>query len=452
MRRTQRQPLLWVCIAVLFVLALLAAARTVPLTLENTGSYDLHAYWYFGHFVRQGQNPYQAFVERPLLALPIHYLDGRTVTAEPVMQPNLGVHVPNTAPMMLLLSGLSWFSWPVAKAIWLVCNVVFTAAVPWLILALLPASLRLPRTGQWLVAGLFYLLKAPRLVTVVGQTSLCVLFLMLAAVLVRKRSWLLSGLLLGVAVSKYSLALPAALWLLIDRRYLVLGTALAVQVAGLLLISSLGTYSPLETVAVYIKLMVEHVGEEGIHIAYFTAQYRMLGNLLVAGGSLILLWRLCRWWWRARPVEDADVLPVMTVLSLWTLLVAYHRSYDVILVGLFLVLGSAMVWHARLPVRQVRAVVAFMAVAMVVLCLPMGTLRGIVPSRVCDEWLLPVERASTTLTLLAMLGVSTWFLEAGSYREAGDSMKPVDTGETRHGLLSASAFGRTPREADNVSS
>ena len=447
MLRAQRQPLLWVLIAVLFARALLASARTVPLTLENTGSYDLHSYWYFGHFLRQGENPYQAFVEQPLLTLPIHYLDGRTVTAEPVMQPNLAVHPANTAPMMLLLSGLSWFSWPVAKAIWLVCNVVFAAAIPWMILALLPPSLRLPRTGQWLVAGLFYLLKAPRLLTVVGQTSLFVLFLMLAAILVRKRSWLLSGVLLGVAVSKYSLALPAALWLLIDRRYLVLVTALAVQVAGLFLISSLGSYTPFETVAVYVKLMLVHVGAEGIHIAYmFAPQYHMLANLLVAGGSLILLWQLCRWWWRTRPVEDADALPFLTVVSLWTLLAAYHRSYDVVLVGFFLVLGTAMVWHARLPVRQARALVAFMAVAMVVL----GTVRGIVPSGLYDQWLTPVEQGSTTLTLLAMLGVSMWFLEAGSYREAEIPWSPSMPGKRDAGL-SASAFGSTAREAGDVS-
>src|SRR5262249_4454723 len=220
-----------------------------------------------------------------------------------------------------------------------------------------------------------------------------------------------------------------------DRRYLVLATALAVQVAGLFLISSLGSYTPFETVAVYVKLMLVHVGAEGIHIAYmFAPQYDMLANLLVAGGSLILLWQLCRWW-RPRPVEDADALPFMTVVSLWTLLAAYHRSYDVILVGLFLVLGTAMVWHARLPVRQARAVVAFMAVAMVVL----GTVRGIVPRGLYDQWLTPVEQTSTTLTLLAMLGVSMWFLKAGSYREAEVAMKPVDARETRRGLLSASA-------------
>jgi hypothetical protein len=417
MSRIDRQRLLWLCVAVLSIVAILSVARMVRRTYDLKGAYDLHPYWYFGHFVRQGKDPYQAYIEKTPLSLPIHYLDGKTIQAEPVAQRALGLTPANTAPMLLLLSGLSWFSWDIAKAIWLACNVAFMLAIPWMALALLPSSIRLARSEQWLVAMIFYALKAPRVIAWSGQTSLFVTFLMLGALLLRQRSWLLSGLLLGVALSKYSLALPAALFLLIDRRFLVLATALAVQLFGLLIGSTLGGYTPFEIAQVYAHIYAFHTDKEGIHFGGLFRDNQLLANLVSALCTLMVAWVVGRWWLRRRTVDEGAVLSLLTVLSLWTLLAAYHRNYDTLFAIFFVVAAIAMLYQARLPNGQAQVLVAFLVLSVGIMSLPGDVLVAFLPAHLGEVWLLWVDRM-LTLTMTAMLGVSLWMLERGRQRSS----------------------------------
>src|SRR5215470_16620998 len=121
--------------AAALVVLLIIAARSIFLAIEHGlfapwGGGDFHAYWYYGHFVRRGVSPYHAFFTDPTaIAGPVRYLDGVTVQH---LTPQLSMMPANTAPMLLLLSVFSWLSWPLAKALWLGCNLLVAAAVPWL--------------------------------------------------------------------------------------------------------------------------------------------------------------------------------------------------------------------------------------------------------------------------------------------------------------------------------
>jgi hypothetical protein len=59
-----RRYLLPFLLGTVFLLSVLSVGRIfVKQTLANAG-YDLHPYWYYGHFVLAGHNPYQAYMER----------------------------------------------------------------------------------------------------------------------------------------------------------------------------------------------------------------------------------------------------------------------------------------------------------------------------------------------------------------------------------------------------
>ena len=83
-------------LVVLTLLAAYALARNIQKTYEPRGGIDLHPYWYYGHFVRAGINPYTAFAEGATLPEAVHYIDGSVVEADAVRQPAKlrGFHVP----------------------------------------------------------------------------------------------------------------------------------------------------------------------------------------------------------------------------------------------------------------------------------------------------------------------------------------------------------------------
>ena len=52
---------------------------------------DFHAYWYAGHFLIQGRDPYQAYINGEQPSLPVRYWDGVTTRQYPVAQPELAM-------------------------------------------------------------------------------------------------------------------------------------------------------------------------------------------------------------------------------------------------------------------------------------------------------------------------------------------------------------------------
>lgn len=391
----------------LVFISLFALTRTVMKTASPDGGWDLHPYWYYGHFVHAGINPYMAYAQGLTLPGPVHYLDGSVVAPDAVDQPHLG-HVPaNTAPILLLLSILSFFPWLQAKNIWLVCNVALIVAIPWLALWLLPASLRLARPLAWLVAFSFYAMKGPRESAASGQTSLLVFFLMIVTLLLRQSHWLWAGVALGVALGKYSLSLPVFLFLLLEKRFRLIAVAIGVQLLGLAAVSTLGGGSVWETIQVNLSMVAHHAVERGVHIGYPLREYPLIAQALVAVVTVATLWAI--WRTHQRGWLAADLLPVNSALILWTLLVAYHRNYDALMVILFLILclSAATTW--QLPQRQAQRLGLFWLVALGILCLPGEILRPFVTDAQAELFLLWVDRAMT-VAMVAMLAVNLWLL------------------------------------------
>jgi hypothetical protein len=79
-------PIRWT--KILCILAGLYAIAVISYIFIETGkplgSRDFHQFWYAGHFIIQGSDPYEAFFAKKPPKLPIEYLDGVTITQYPV--------------------------------------------------------------------------------------------------------------------------------------------------------------------------------------------------------------------------------------------------------------------------------------------------------------------------------------------------------------------------------
>jgi hypothetical protein len=327
-------------------------------------------------------------------------------------------HLPsNTAPMMFLFSGLAFFSWPVAKLLWLATNLALMLAAPWLVMRLIPAG-SLGRAEQALVALSFYGFQATKLVLGTGQTTLLVLVVLTGALLLaRRQSWLLAGVLLGLGLSKYSLALPFFLLLAYKRQWRVLAVGVGVQVAGWLGLAVLAGNSALDVLHSYVQIALAHAGTPGIHLAM----------LLGAGGNTLLvsaivlstvvlgfLWRMTHRLRRADGAEiDRSDLLLLAVMVLWSLLVAYHRLYDATVAIFFVAVFAEAVVHPaawRLSDRTRVLALVGLAIFVGVMIMPRFTLADFLPRGLVPTWL-DLADALYTVVLVGALALSMWLGE-----------------------------------------
>ena len=338
--RPGRAYLLVLALFAIFALLNVGDALRTQLTHPDAG-YDFHSYWYYGHYIRQGRDLYYPLLHNPeMLMLPVRYLDGPVVESYPVHQAslNLGMAPVYTAPMLFFFTLFSWFSWRFAEAMWYACNLALCLGSLVLLLRLLPREQRLRSEHGWLVVLISLSFFSTRLTLEAGQVGFFVMLLMVASFALMDRAWPVAGLLLGLALSKYSLALPGLVLLVLMRKYRVAATALLVQAIGFVAVSSLaGGSMPVSAEAMWVMFLA-HGDQEGINLSARLLAGSPLAVPALVGLAALVLGLLAIWLWRSGWFSarhrsfSLEALFVFNVLSLLTLLVAYHRIYDVVII------------------------------------------------------------------------------------------------------------------------
>jgi hypothetical protein len=375
------------------LIALLSLLSGTCRALSPDGNIDFHAYWYAGEHLRQGRNPYLAYLNSVYVEPPLTNIDSDELRWT-VSYAGNSFTPANTAPLLLLIAPLAYVTWQNAQIIWLLINLLCAIAIPLLAIAvyeqfdqpladstylvrvkprmLLPEddyNLAFPQRQELIVAIaiLFWATAATRLTLAVGQTSLVVMVLLLGSILgvenagvgsltkgqpcrLAKTVW--PAMLLGVALSKYSLALPVFLYYIIRRQWKVAFGSILIQLIGLLLLCGLTRSSPVDTVVAYIAIMRIHVGQSGIQLAALlpdNTTWRIVAAVVV---TLPVVWAILR--------RKQTHLSLLSLLSVWTLLVAYHRAYDAVIIifpCLFL-LKQSMRQHSQAEGKLLPAVFA----------------------------------------------------------------------------------------------
>ncbi len=452
-------------LAILAALAVATLVYTVSKTLEPGGAIDFHSYWYSGHFIRQGTDPYRAYLEGLTPDVPVVYLDGKRTDIGPIAQPELANVPANTAPLVLILSGLAFLSWPAAKLVWMLCNLALMFAIPGLVLRLQPGGNNLPRTHRLIIYLAFLGMFGTRNTAGNGQTSLLVFAWMLLALLSGRKSWLSGGIWLGLALSKYSLALPVFVYFLLKREYRLLITALVVQLLGAVLVGMIGQGSPIAVIGEYVEILKVHTGLPGIHLASLFPDSALAGLLASAVMTLAVAVGLFSQLRRQKAgdsalsekvaalpqddiqgivrtkndaedaalvqedIQSTDLLQkdtidvpgqfadyhILTALTLWTLLVGYHRAYDSLVAIFFFALvifglTRADTWQVKSWQRVALAIGS--ALAYLPLSLPargITVISGALPDSSLAIWL-DFQGGLLTLTLLVLLAAALWLL------------------------------------------
>ena len=410
----------------LFCMAALAMRALLTMIVETSKidtAWDLYPYWHSGLFVRQQADPYAAYLEQAGLEFPIQFVDRRVDDLQSLSYGQVFRAPAITPVMVLLISTLSFFSWPFAKFIWLAMNLVLVFGIPYLILQLLPGSARMRLSVKILLFVIFISLLQTRQTVVNGQTGLLVFGAMLLSLFYVDRKPWLAGIALGLALSKYSLALPLALLLLLNKRFRVLFYAFLTQLFGLLLLSLLTHQSPIMIVLENVQLLLLHAGQPGIHLASlfsYNPQASMVAGIML---SLLIAAVLVYGTYVHKPgaglAEQSQLveLAAFGLLMCWALLVAYHREYDVFVVILPLATGGYLLANNLCESRFCKYTLAgVLLAAILILNLPGPTILTMIPgiSAVADQSLRSFQDYLVTFVVLGITGLSIWIYSHAS--------------------------------------
>src|SRR5512139_4055619 len=416
---TRILPSRWIiffCVAAA-IYAISVAAYLITETGKPLGSRDYHQFWYAGQFILQERDPYEAFFAREKPNLPIHYADGVTLNQYPVAQYDLEITPSNTPAMLLALTPLSYFSWWSAKWSFFLLNIILMLATGWLAIRHIPfGGVKLPRIQELLIFLVYFDFSATRIAIENGQTTLLVFMLMMIALIFSKRAWYVSGLALGLALSKYSLSIPIFLFFLYQKNFKALLLAIAVQVMGVIGMAAVSGGTPLRIIQENIMLFFRLFDQPGVHLSRwfeFISDNHFMTLIPSLIMTALIFIPMFLWLERTPPanVEQEEIrdFHVLTILFIWTILVAYHRLYDTLILIFFIILvfkGLSRPGIWELSQRGRRALMVFMAVFIPLIL--------ILPARIVD-FLLPfyygrVSDLITTILLVMMLVISMFLL------------------------------------------
>ena len=416
------QPILpanWIkilCIAAA-VYAIAVIAYLFTETGKPLGSKDFHQFWYAGHFIRQERDPYQAFFAGEHPYLPIHYADGVTVTRYPVAQAHLEITPSNTPAMLLVLAPLSYLSWQTAKWVFLIFNLILMLFTCWLALRHIPfGAVKLPSLTEFFIFLVYFDFSATRIAIENGQTTLLVFLLMMVALIFSKRAWYVSGLALGLALSKYSLSIPIFLFFLYKKNYRVLILATIVQMLGILGLATTSGVAPGKIILENVQLFFRLFDQPGVHLSRWF-EFISTNHLLTLIPALVmtaLVFIPTFYWLKKTPprtAEEEQILDfhVLNILFIWTILVAYHRLYDTLILIFFVILIFKGLAHPALwdfSRRGRNALMAFMAVFIPLILILPARLLDLVFSQYYGRQ----SDLVTTILLVSMLAISMLLL------------------------------------------
>lgn len=315
--------------------------------------YDLYCFWYTGQYIRQGDDPFEQFGLGVSPVFPIAHIDGGISTGvEPLYEECTQFAPAYTAPMMLLYTLPAFFSWHIAASGFrlLMLGLVAVLAVGFY-LYFRPFVKQ--SNEKWLfglIIVIVFAFSPIRSAVYLGQPNIIVLLLIVVALLAARRNWdWAAGVALGIALSKYQMALPVAVLFLLQRRWLALIVAAVVQAFGIALLSALVGISPLTMVQHYIESAGEHALKYttpifGVHLASFLPNNLFNMAIVFIGLTLLLATAasssLRRLWVSGRrsslDTQRTEML-ILALLTGWSLLGVYHLLSDSSMLILMLV-------------------------------------------------------------------------------------------------------------------
>lgn len=418
-----RKRLLHGLILILLPLALFSTFQGARQLITDTDPCDLTPYWISGVLTRSGENPYTTYREDMARVW-------STVPDSPDFVTRCNVTLeerpPLTTPVhILLMLPFSLLSLRAAAVAWTLLQIASALLVPLIMLSYNP------RPVGWRVHVLSVLLvlawSPTRMALSHGQIAPFIIMLAAMSLLLLRRGhqgW--AGLLMGIALTKFTLVGGLLLVMIVYRYYRAVGLAVLVQVAGFLLLALVLGESPIVTLQSYLATLSGSADVQAGIISGVVSLDRWLQPLgftpsiatLVAlgigailGVTLVLpryVDDLLDIHQRPGPRTLADVhrfnLLVAAVVPL-TLLFTYHRVYDVP----FLFILIALLAGVRLPEEPTPAQQRVYLLWLGAIVIMAGVM--LVPPSLFARFI-EVEELPLTAVLILALVVALWLQHA----------------------------------------
>jgi len=243
-------------------------------------------------------------------------------------------YIPGNTPVFLVaLLPYSLFSIPVAKVLWWITNLASAIGLVSIMdLFLLPKP---PRISRFLfLLAIFLALASTSSAIQIGQSSIIIFFLALLGLTVLNRGHiLLSGVLIGLAFSKYSLVFLLIPYLLIDRHFRSLLIAIFIQLGGILIVSWLTATNPLRLSAEYLILITQFASsptELNLHsrLAEFGLSTQIAGMVSIIGLGVTVLIIVKYMTMKGARTPSKDKAFLIPLLFIGAIPFVYHRLYD----------------------------------------------------------------------------------------------------------------------------
>jgi hypothetical protein len=388
--------------------------QIIQSSLGPSGGNDLYTYWYAGLHIRQGTDPYRAFLDGQDPELPIRFIGAIATDKQDIVRQDLQPAPGLTLPLIVLLSPFALLSFELAKIGWFSLLIFVNVMIPWLLLYAISTNRKVDRYYYLLFIAIFLGMSSTRYATISGQPSILVIAMMLLSWIWSNKRPYLAGLLLGLALSKYSLALGFWIYFtFFEWRPRLSLTAAGVQIIGLLGLAWLGDNNLLQATNGYIQLFLHHAPMEGIQLTSLFPGVDAYSPLLALILTIMIgLPLLCikrgvirtEGTFRTKPTLRSLLL---TILTFWSLMVAYHRAYDlqvfIIALGSFLLIHQAY-GEGKLDKGIMLACSMYISLSILVLSIPAGGIvRALLPPEAGELWIRVILRSSTWVILSGMV-------------------------------------------------
>jgi hypothetical protein len=301
---------------------------------------DLYQFWSGSKFLLEGKNPYyELFMQRTSEYqhdADYHQQGPHNQAMDRSRKVQL---VPASAPVFLLLAPLSFLPWVSATLAWLLVNMALGVFFVGIILKCI--GKKVSSLDGLLLLSLFFSLISTRQVIELGQTSLIVAVFMWLSFMVLSRSQILSGILLGIAFSKFTLALPMVFYFAYKKKIWALLFCCITQVVGLLILCVATQTNPAIIVKAYLagsRLVLNQTQSFAVHLS--SLQWGSVSSVLMWIITIATL--VASLWSRARHnsvrSEELTALTLISIYSFWSLLVLYHGRQDMVITLPFIAL------------------------------------------------------------------------------------------------------------------
>lgn len=245
------------------------------------------------------------------------------------------------------------WEWSVAKILWAISNLLFTAIILFCLFWLLPIDTS--RITKLLIATLFVAGTPWRNVVGNGQYALFTLAFFLLAIVMFQRSAKGAGIPLAVSWFKYTIAFPLSLFFTRSKRgWATILVATAIHAALTIFIAIWVDTSPVNLLLGTIQVAQYSTDRGYLDVFAIASQLGLSSKLVPAVFALVILgvtYSAVR--------RDDDDLSCLSILSMAAMTVVYHRIYD------FMVLVIPLSYALRERAMNTRAKCYLLVIGMI---------------------------------------------------------------------------------------